>query len=968
MTLSARWVRSAIVGSVVLLVAGPVAAADEAIGAGAAWWRFAGKFHPIVVHFPIALLIVAAGVELVRTSARRARVSPIALACLAIGATGAVVSAFLGWGDAMSAGYSGDAAGTLGLHRWLGIATAIVATAVVGLAIAAQRRSVPRRLRAFRAGVILAAALVGVTGHFGASLVHGGDYIARAFDELPWRRAGAAAPTLASADNSGGVVDFSRDVFPILSRRCFACHTAPDNDSKLRLNSREAMLKGGKSGHAAVVPGKPDDSPLITLVSGGDPKRVMPPRGGRLAPEQINVLRRWIAAGAPWGEAAEGEHWHWAYRVPLRPNPPPVKDTIWPRNPIDHFILARLDAEGLAPSPEADRATLIRRVSLDLIGLPPTPDEVDAFAGDRRPDAFERVVDRLLASPRFGERWARVWLDLARYADSHGYEKDGLRVAWPYRDWVIDSFNRDLPFDRFTIDQLAGDLLPNPTLGEVVATGFHRNTQINEEGGTDPEEFRVDAVIDRVNTTATIWLGATVGCAQCHDHKFDPVSQEDFFRFYAIFNQDDSDVSIVSSHEKRAAGGLVAVPERASWDSFVELLGRERALVEAAGVSAATGSSEAASAELAGVRERLGAMTAVNAMVMRRNSEPRITRVHVRGNFLEPGAEVTGGTPRVFGGPKRDLPMDRLALAEWLVDGANPLTPRVQVNRLWSQLFGRGLVGTEEDFGTQGEPPTHPELLDWLATEYVRQGWRTKAMLRLIVTSAAYRQSSGVTPALLERDPANTLLARGPRHRLEAEMIRDNVLAAAGLLSARMFGPSVFPPQPEGVWTQIYSGDRWIESKGEDRFRRGVYTFLRRTSPYPTFAGFDAPSREVVCTRRPRTTTPLQALTTLNDPQFVEAAAVLGVGAMRHVGPTDAERLEHAFRRCLARPPTDAEIDRLVVLLADQRARYGADPAAASALAKSCPLPRDGVNEPELAAWTMVCNVILNLDEMVTKE
>lgn len=804
-----------------------------------------------------------------------------------------------------------------------------------------------------------------------------------------------AQPPTAAGPRDPHII-FERDIQPIFARRCNNCHVGEKVKSGFSLASREDVLRGGDSGEPSVVPGNAADSRLFKLVAGLDPDALMPPKGAALTKEQTQLIKDWIDQGAAWGDgnaadpanagdADRKRSWHWSYQAVVRPAPPipttpsPTSDVSWANSPIDSFVLSKLEQEGLAPAPEADRATLIRRLSLDLIGLPPTPEDVDAFIADASPAAYERVVDRLLASPRYGEHWARFWLDLARYADSHGYEKDGLRVMWPYRDWVIDAFNRDLPYDQFTIDQLAGDLLPNPTLKQLVATGFHRNTQINEEGGTDPEEFRVEAVLDRVNTTASVWLGTTLACAQCHDHKYDPISQREYFEMYAFFNQDAEDATIVNATatEKRAGGPMIAVPAWPDYEAF-EQASRERIVARAAFVRAAPSlvvmntespRSFAAARDLHEVEARLKSLTAAQALVMGRAPAPRESHVFIRGSFLAPGEPVTPGVPAVLrnvaGTPSSG---DRLGLARWIVDPANPLTARIHVNRVWARLFGRGLVETEDDFGIQGDEPANRELLDWLASEFVRNGWSQKQLLKTIVSSATYRQSSRVSSEALERDPYNKLLSRGARHRVDAETVRDVALAASGLLSSKMYGSSVFPPQPPGIWTQIYSGDRWSESQGEDRYRRGVYTFARRTSPYPTFVGFDAPSREVLCSRRPRTNTPLQALTTLNDPQFIEAAGALAVRMMREGGSEVRSRLSRGVRLTLGRPAEAAELDRLEALYRSSVETFGANAAEAGALLKSAMVTPRGGESRELAAMVVVANVLLNLDEAITRE
>jgi hypothetical protein len=636
----------------------------------------------------------------------------------------------------------------------------------------------------------------------------------------------------------------------------------------------------------------------------------------------------------------------------------------WPKNSIDNFILARLLKEGLQPSSALDRAGLIRRVSLDLIGLPPTPEEVDAFVNDQSPDAYEKVVDRLLGSPHYGERWARPWLDLARYADTHGFEKDPRRTIWPYRDWVINALNKDIPFDQFTIEQLAGDLLPNATLEQRIATGFHRNTMINTEGGVDPEEYRVAAVVDRVNTTATVWLGTTLACAQCHTHKYDPFTQQEYYQFLAFFNS--------NADRSTSDGDMLQLPTPE----------QQKALDEIAKLEAV----QSKAPELKSVREQLAAAKkklndeVPKTLVMKELPEPRETFIHIRGNFLNKGDKVEPGVPAVL----HDLQIadgetpNRLTLARWLVSPENPLTARVAVNRMWAEFFEHGLVETSEDFGTRGERPTHPELLDWLATEFIREGWSMKRMHRLIVLSATYRQSSKTTPALLQRDPHNRLLARGPRMRLSAEAVRDQALAVSGLLSSKIGGPSVMPPQPEGLWNSPYSSEKWRTSSGDDKYRRGLYTFWKRTSPYPSFMSFDAPSREFCVVRRPRTNTPLQALTLLNDPVYVEAAQALARRMVQEGGDDPASRVTRGFRHVLARMPAPEEVQPLVELYEGQAEHYWNDSKAADAMvvkpaetkatdksskgAKSIP-----VETADLAAWTVVANVLLNLDEAVTK-
>ncbi len=691
-------------------------------------------------------------------------------------------------------------------------------------------------------------------------------------------------------------VDFDREVRPILSEHCYACH-GPDQKARkadLRLDRKEDAFRI-RDGYAAIVPGKVDESELIQRITADNPDEMMPPPKfpKRLDAKQIALLRRWVAEGAKW----EG---HWSYTLPASVPMPSVKDVRWPRNSIDHFVLARLEAEGLHPTPEADRATLIRRVSLDLIGLPPTPAEVDAFENDPSPDAYDRLVDRLLASPHYGERQARPWLDQARYADTNGYEKDGGRSIWPYRDWVIRAFNRDMPYDRFTIEQIAGDLLPGATLDQRVATGFHRNTMANTEGGIDDEEFRVAALVDRVNTTMQVWMGTTIACAQCHDHKYDPYAQREYFQFFAFFNNtadrggSNAPEVAVPSPELVAKQAAIRA-ELSRWQTELNKLLQAKAPDRSR--------LKSIKDQIARLKAQEGAIRPATTMVMQELPQPRETHVLIRGSHNVKGERVTAGVPKVLHPLSPNQPTNRLGLAQWLVDPRNPLVGRVIMNRTWAQYFGRGIVETSEDFGVQGEPPSHPELLAWLAKELVRQGWSLKAMHRLIVTSATYRQSSRVTPDRLERDPYNRLFSRGPRFRMEAEMVRDQSLALSGLLKRTIGGPSVFPYQPDGIWFAPYSSERWTESRNGDQYRRALYTYWRRSAPYPAFLTFDAPSREVCCERRSRTNTPLQALATLNDPAFVQPAAALAQRILDESRGTVADRAAYGFRLVLAASP-----------------------------------------------------------------
>ncbi len=766
--------------------------------------------------------------------------------------------------------------------------------------------------------------------------------------------------TAIDADAGSPRVDFNRDVRPILAKNCFACHGQDEakRAKGLRLDVRSAAVKPLKNGDVAIVPDDPDSSELIARLETEDETLRMPPRKGgkRLSSAEVATLRQWVEQGAPYAR-------HWSLISPEAQPLPPVKNAKWPRNEIDFWILDRLEREGWTPSPEADRYTLIRRASLDLRGLPPTPAEVDRFIRDQAPGAYERAVDRFLDDPAFGERWARLWLDLARYADSAGYGSDPLRPdIWPYRDWVIHAFNRNLPFDRFTLLQIAGDLQPNPSLDDQIATAFHRNTMTNTEGGTDDEEFRVVAIKDRVDTTVQVWMGLTMGCAKCHSHKFDPITQEEYYRFYAIFNQ-----TADSDRGDEAPTVAYASPDDAA--KAREIDGQINTLKAKLKKKPPAAEAKRIQDEIAKLQKSRPDAPKVPVMVELPADKRRTTHLLRKGNFLDPGPTVTPGLPAALHPLPPGASADRMGLARWLVDPKNPLTARVAVNRFWAQLFGVGLVDSEEDFGTQGDLPSHPELLDWLAVRYRESGWDTKALLKWMVTSSTYRQASRVRPEMLEKDPRNRLLGRMPRIRLEAEMVRDQALELAGLLSRKVGGPSVFPPQPDGLWQAAFNGQRnWSTSKGEDRYRRGLYVFWRRTVPYPSMSAFDAPSREICAIRRVRTNTPLQSFVTLNDPVFVEAAQGLARRIVREGGPTVESRIRFALALCQCRPARPEQVEPLASLQAAELARYQKDPAAAAALATDPigPLPA-GMDAAELASWTAVANVLLNLDSVLSK-
>ncbi|NUM99536.1 MAG: DUF1549 domain-containing protein [Bryobacteraceae bacterium] len=806
---------------------------------------------------------------------------------------------------------------------------------------------------------------------------------------------------------------FESAVKPVLRANCWACHSARNRISGLALDSRDAVLAGGNRG-PAVRPGQSAASLLMAAVRHEGAVK-MPPTT-RLKEEQVEVLRAWIDAGVPWSSTpakirAAG---HWAFQPVRRPAVPEVRNSAWTRNAIDRFIAARLEKEGLPPSPEADKYTLLRRVSLDLTGLPPSPAEVDAFLADRSPDAYERVVDQLLASPHFGERWGRHWLDLARYADSDGYNIDSPRPMWKYRDWVINALNRDMPFDQFVIEQIAGDLLPHPTADQLIATGFHRNTLLNLEGGIDFEQYRVEAVADRTDTTGVVFLGLTVGCARCHDHKYDPVSQRDFYRLYAFFNNIDEmtngrdrsraqepvlefptcDQSIqretirtqIALLEGELASYQAALDSKfANWEKEVRAHPPEKMPPEllSAVKRDITGRTEIERDELMrffheqdlGWKERRASIAALRrrepkvdaALILRELPSPRESYIHLGGDFLRKGEAVEPGTPQVLPQLPSAGRATRLDLARWLVSKQNPLTSRVMVNRVWQRYFGRGLVATENDFGTQGAKPAYPDLLDRLASEFMDSGWKLKALHRAIVTSATYRQASANRPELAQRDPENSLVARQNRLRLEAEIIRDAALAASGLLSRKIGGPSAYPPLPEGAMGVTQVNREWPVSKGEDRYRRGMYTFFWRSAPHPALMAFDAPDATAACTRRNRSNTPLQSLTTLNNEAFFEAARHLGRRIVKESTAEDTARVEHAFRLALARPPSPGERDRLIAFVQTEQRYFEANETEAADLAADPGMGRPRDLAP-IAAWISASRALLNLDEFLTRE
>ncbi|MCA9121449.1 MAG: PSD1 domain-containing protein [Planctomycetaceae bacterium] len=834
---------------------------------------------------------------------------------------------------------------------------------------------------------------------------------------------GSAGVLFAFAAFGADDADYVQNIKPLLTQRCVKCHNAKTQESGLRLDMGGGLLRGGDGG-SIIVAGDAAKSRLIQIVRGNDQDvERMPPEGEPLTDREIAILEAWIAAGAnvPREELAlVVDSDHWAFQKPLRPALPVTNSTSASYNSIDCFVLAKLESEGVTASPEADRATLIRRLSLDLLGIPPSPEDVTSFVQDERPDAYVRLVERLLASPAYGERWGRHWLDVARYADSNGFTRDFAREMWKYRDWVISAVNAGMPFDQFTIEQFAGDMLPEPTLDQLIATGFHRNTLTNDEGGTDQEQFRVDAVADRVDTTGVAYLGLTLGCARCHQHKYDPISQREYYQLFAFLNNCD-EPNIDAPVPWQVADGIVQrrnairnqiqqleaalssqadefTKKQLEWEEAITpkffrtldgptQVALERKLEERDDaqkqliVELYKKSDEARQAfplvqQIADLRS--SEPTIPTAMILREKSEPRITHIHRRGNFLDPGDRVEPRVPTVLhplqsqtrqssddGSPASTVVNSRLDFARWLVDADNPLTPRVTVNRYWQRFFGRGIVETENDFGIQGTPPTHPELLDWLAVEFVESGWDIKAIHRLIVTSATYRQASHYRRELDEIDPANKLLARQSRVRLDAEIIRDNALAVSGLLSRKIGGPSVHPPQPEGIYAFTQDQKPWDTDANEDRFRRGMYTYFWRSSPYPSLMAFDAPEANVTCTRRVRSNTPLQSLTLANDIQFIECARALAEQLLAAGGQNDQDKAELLFQRCFSRRASELEHSRLLDLVAAQRKAYKNDPDAATALVGG---EKPTANDVELAAWTAASRVLMNVDEFVTRE
>ncbi len=811
--------------------------------------------------------------------------------------------------------------------------------------------------------------------------------------------------------------DFARDVEPVLHRKCYGCHGAALQMNGLRLDEKAAALKGGYSG-AAIVAGSADKSSLIARVTSAKDGFRMPPAGPKLTDAEVAALRGWIDKGAEWPEtaakkAAPSKKLPWSFE-PVKLPAIPAAGEGWARNSIDRFIASNLAAENVKPSPEAAKLTLLRRVSLDLTGLPPKPAEIEAFLKDSSPAAYEHLVDRLLQSPHYGERWARQWLDLARYADSDGYEKDLPRpYAWRWRQWVIEALNADMPFDRFSTLQLAGDLMPNAGPEELVATGFHRNTLRNREGGVKLEQTFFEETVERVNTVSTVWMGLTTGCAQCHDHKYDPISQKDYYSLYAFFDNIDQVYvdapmpgemtpyqakraeyvakrqglldehgipAVMRPWEEKVRWAAKNVGKEPDWDLTYDVIfqmsdgGHKFIWIDEAKrtyrqqeilvnyfidwYNLVVPKATLDKLNLKELKKKLRALKESypqlsQAAVITDLADPQPSHLRVRGDYARLGIEVQPAGLGVLKPVKDNGRATRLDLARWLTSSDHPLTARVAVNRMWQEFFGRGLVRTSEDFGRQGEVPTHPELLDWLASDFTANGWKIKRMHKAIVMSATYRQQSNARPELADRDPENAWLARQNRLRLPAEAIRDSALRAAGLLSESIGGKSVYPPQPAGVMelTYAWDTDRWKESTGAEKYRRGLYTFFQRTAPYPQMMNFDAPDSNVAASRRRRSNTPLQALNLLNDPVFHEAAEALTARVLKEGGADAQSRIDRAFVFAFSRHPDERERQILTDTLARHRAV----------------LDKEG-KLTDQASWLGVTRTLLNADEFVTRE
>lgn len=848
-------------------------------------------------------------------------------------------------------------------------------------------------------------------------------------------------------------VNYEREIDPIFQQKCVSCHGPDRQENGLRMDTGEKTLLGGYNG-PVVLPGMAAESSLMHFVLGieeGEFSR-MPMKAPPLETAEIELIRQWIDQGAvievPQKGSLNSEKLgdenavvpsnatgHWAFDPVLNPLPPGVLNRTWARNPIDLFVLSRLESERLSPSAEADKATLFRRLSFDLTGLPPNPDEIHQFLKDNRPEAYQELVDRFLASPQFGERWALQWLDLARYADSDGYEQDRVRPwAWRYRDWVIEALNSNMPFDQFTLEQIAGDLVPNKTPKTLMATGFHRNSLINREGGTNREQYRFEGTVDRTNTVATVWMGLTVACAQCHDHKYDRISQKEYYQLFAFFNGLDNvnvDAPLPGELGPYLGSRLIYRAQRQKlleeygvlehqpsweqklletgrnpgksqvWDKAYDALLRDsrnkgtsrlsldnpRDTLEADPSTRTQREQDALTDHFIDnyrrvledeVEEELNFKELrqkifdlydayprlTQAQAVREREGGRDTSIHLRGQWNRKGMSVSEGLLGALPRPSSDKPLSRLELARWLVSRENPLTARVTVNRIWQELFGRGLVATSDDFGTRGSPPSHPQLLDWLATDFMDSDWRIKQIIRRIVTSATYRQSSKQDPDLVKRDPSNTLLARQARLRLKAELIRDAALTVSGLLERTIGGASVRPPQPKGTKDVTYAGSgKWPETYGPERYRRGLYIHRQRTAMYPFLQNFDIPDTTLTSCRREVSNSPLQALNLLNDPVFIEAAQTLAYRILISGNDSFEKRLNYAFQLSLARLPSTIERQRLRRYVDEQAATM-----TETEVARLFPMNVEGIGASRAAAWVGISSILLNLDEFITRE
>lgn len=828
-------------------------------------------------------------------------------------------------------------------------------------------------------------------------------------------------------------VNFTTQIRPILSEHCFQCHGPDEKERKggVRLDLREGAFATGDSGAHVIVPSNPDESELVLRVLSTDESEMMPPTSLQkpLTEIQKDLLQRWVAEGASY-------QMHWAFEPPEKADTPAVQNSAWPRNDLDRFVLARLEQEGISPSPEADKATLIRRVTQDLTGLPPTPGEVARFLADSRADAYERLVDRLLNSPHYGERMAIEWLDASRYADTHGYHIDSGRDMTRWREYVIDSYTNNRPFDQFVTEQLAGDLLPNPTVEQQIASGFQRNHMINYEGGAIPEEYHNAYIVDRVNTFGTVFLGMSIACGQCHDHKYDPITQKEYYQLYSYFHnvpengldgkkgnaapfvqfptdtqiqqRKELDDSIVSLEEKLKSDPQELADARKKWEADVAAqtdTGSEAKPPEDVLSVIFIPEDQRTPEQIQKLRDYYSEKVSPlvkqwrddlkkmkddrqnleykipSAMVMQEMAQPRETFVLVRGQYDKPGEKVASAVPAIFPSLPEEAPNNRLGLAHWLLTKEQPMTARVTVNRYWQLFFGTGIVKTTEEFGSQGDLPSHPELLDWLAVRF-RDGddrtsaWNVRELIRLIVTSATYRQTSHVSPEAYEKDPENRLLGRMSRLRLAAEFIRDQALATSGLLNYRIGGLSVSPYQPAGIWEELtyrednknFSAQIYSQDHGSDLYRRTMYTFWKRTAPPPTLVTFDAPDRETCTVKRARTNTPLQALILMNDPTYIEAHRKLAERILLHGGSTTEERIQSLFQRVLSRPATAQELATVQGILDKQLARYREHPEKAEELLKVGEYPLNPeLNSTELASWTMTAGTILNLDEAISR-